>query len=96
MADRASRTRQAPKKVSELGATPAKAVQAEQEQEQEAQLARLRAAAAVTAAQERREVALTAAALVYRGRRRRSSVHRVLEAAALFESYVETGVIPDP
>jgi len=94
MADRASRTRQAPKKVSELGATPAKAVQAEQEQE--AQLARLRAAAAVTAAQERREVALTAAALVYRGRRRRSSVHRVLEAAALFESYVETGVIPDP
>lgn len=64
--------------------------------ERQAERARSRAAAEITAGREAREVALTAAALVYRGRRRRSSVGRVLEAAGLFESYIATGVTPDP
>jgi hypothetical protein len=56
-----------------------------------AEQARARAALEVHAARERREIALTAAALVYRGRRRRSSIGRVLEAAAEFERFLTAG-----
>jgi hypothetical protein len=97
MADRTSGTTRrrpvkdgGPAKRGSVIATPeeveranAKAIDADQ--------ARARAALEVTAARERREVALTAAALVYRGRRRRSSVARVLEAAAEFERFLTAG-----
>ena len=98
MADRTSRTtRQRPVKDPGPRAvgSPTEEAAAVEKLNLAAEQARTRAALEVHAARERREIALTAAALVYRGHRRRSSVGRVLEAAALFESYVETGVIPN-
>lgn len=56
----------------------------------EAQEARNRAALEVTATRERREIAITAAALLFRGHGRRS-VQRTLDAAAEFERYIDVG-----